>query len=202
MSIATTKLEAVNRLLRYVAESPVTSLDGAIGEDANALKALDYAHREVCMEQWPFSTEQVTLRPNADGEILLGRNVLGVSLNNEQDRYRWVVRGNKMYDKQQNLGFKVDRELDAKITILVDWEDMQEHCRQLVIATAARTWVRDKLQDPQMIASMNQEYVLAKQRFTKVELGNHPVNLLDGHHLNGWQRPLAGNWFRGRSWPV
>lgn len=199
MAIGTTKLQAVNRLLRMISQAPVTAL-GTIGVDSSAEDALDYAHLEVCGQQWPFCIQETTLQPDESGEIRVGNDVLGVLLLNECDRHRWIVKGGKLFDSKQSMGFQVDGEKHAQLTVLVPWEDMQEHQKQYVIATASRTWVRDKLQDPAMIASINQEYGLTKQRFLSVEMGNAPVNLLDGD-FSGWQRPLAGNAYTGRSWP-
>ena len=201
MTIGTTQLEAVNRLLRMISQSPVSNLDGNIGFDSGALDALNYAHREVCLEQYPFCTEEIILQPNANGEILIGNNVLGVLLLNSCDRERYVVRGSKLFDKKESDGFNINKTLPAQITILVPWDDMQEHQRQFVLISAARNWVRDKTQDPTIISSINNEFILTKQRFLSVELGNHPVNLLDGNNVDGWQRALAGNWYTGRSWP-
>ena len=200
MTLGTTKLEAVNRLLRMISQSPVTNLKGAIGLDSGALDALDYSHREVCLQQWPFCTEEKDLQPNSDGEILIGNNVLGVLLLNSCDRETYIVRGSRLYNKKEDTGFKINKIIPAQLTILVPWDDMQEHQRQFVLITAARTWVRDKVQDPTIISAINNEWAITKTRFLSVEMGNHPVNLLDGD-LSGWQRSLAGNYYTGSSWP-
>lgn len=201
MTLGTTKLEAVNRLLRMVSQRPVTSLGGHIGDDSEALDALDYAHREVCMQQHPFCTVTRTLKANTNGEVLIGNDVLGVEILNPIDRERLIVRGSKLFDKRGEDGFKINKDVDVQLTVLVEWEDMQEHQRQYVLLTAARTWVRDKLQDPAVISSIQTEWALTKQRFLTVEMGNHPVNLLTGD-LRGWQRQLYGHRVAGRSWPL
>lgn len=201
MALGTTKLEAVNRLLRMISQAPVTNLSGRIGADSSALDALDYAHREVCLQQWPFCTENRNLNPDSAGEIYVGNNVLGVLLKNPCDRETYVVRGERLYNKKDGSGFNIGRSIEAQLTVLVPWEEMQEHQRQFVLITAARTWVRDKLQDPAIIAAINNEWSLTKTRFLSVEMGNHPVNMLDGDY-SGWQRSLAGNHYTGSSWPL
>lgn len=192
--MSTTQLEAVNRLLRMVQLDPVEGLDGLISADAQALDALNYAHKEICMQQWSFNTEETTLKPDASGEIKVGFDVLGVALACPSDNSRWVVRDGKLYDTKEGMGFKVEREIQATLTRLIPWDQMQEHQKQLVVATAARTWVRDKTADPVLIRSLNVEWQLARERFLQVESGNTPVNLLDTNKPKRWQDQLAGHW--------
>ena len=201
MTVGTSKLEAVNRLLRIISQAPVSSLDDHITESASALEAIEYAHREVCMMKFPFCTEHKTLEPNANGEVLIGNNVLGVEVLNYCDRERYVVRGSKLYDKQGNEGFKIDKNIEVQLTVLVPWDDLLEHIRQYIMLSAARTWVRDQLQDPVIIQAVNDEWALAKSRFLTVELGNNPVNLLTGSP-SGWERGLYGHRVSGRSYPL
>ena len=190
----TTELQAVNRLLRMVQLDPVEGLDGLISGDAQAHDALRYAHNELCMQQWAFNTEEVRLKPDDKGEIKVGFNVLGVAPLCPADARRWIVRDGKLYDSQEGMGFKVGREIQATLTRFIPWEQMQEHQRQMVVATAARTWVRDKTADPVLIRSLQVEWQLARERFVQVESANVPVNLLDNRKPKQWQRQLAGHW--------
>lgn len=191
----TTKLQAVNRLLRMVQELPVSGLESLLGTDAQALEALDYAINEVCLEQHPFCTEEIEVSPDADGEVKVGSDVLGMTVRVGSDRDRWVLRNQRLYDRLEGKGYQVDAD---KLTILVtrriEWEDMQEHQRQLVLMTAARTWVRDKTGDPAIMGALQREWELARGRFDAAEASHVPVNVFEscGH----WQRGLSAR--RGR----
>lgn len=204
--MVTTELEAVNRLLRMVQEDPVDTLDGLISTDAQALDALRYAAREVCMQQRQFNTEDVMVHPNDKGEIKLGRNTLSAVVKDPLERSRWTVkikdRTPQLFDTEMGQGFKVGKSLMLTVTKLRDWSEMQEHTRQYVLATAARTWVRDKSGDSALIQSLTVEWQLARARFLQVEDSNNPTNLLNTRRIKGWQRQLAGHWSSSRLYPL
>ena len=194
----TTKLQAVNRLLRMIQVAPVSGLEGLSGQDAEAEDALDYATNEVCLEQHPFCTDQLELVPDQDGEVKIGNDVLNVAVLQGGDRERWTVRNGRLFDRLKGKGYQVDCDkLTVLITRRIELEEMQEHQRQLVVATAARTWVRDKTGDPVAIQAAETEWALARQRFESAEAAGNPVNLLESN--NNWQRGLAGR-SRGMGW--
>ena len=73
----TSKLQAVNKALQMMGESPLNSLQGLLGLGNLAEETLDSVSRKVQVEGWSFNTDyQMTLtRDSTTNEISVGTNV-------------------------------------------------------------------------------------------------------------------------------
>jgi hypothetical protein len=102
MTLATTKLDAVNQMLSSIGGAPAVSLDTDNPEIAIAESTLDEISRTVQAEGWNFNTEnEYPFTPDGNGEILIPSNLLSISdskLKNSA-QYLTTVRNGKLYDK-------------------------------------------------------------------------------------------------------
>jgi hypothetical protein len=102
MTLATTKLDAVNQMLSSIGEAPAVSLDTDNSEIAVAESTLDEVSRAIQSEGWNFNTEyEYPFTPNENGEIVIPANVLQIADNKFKSlaRYQTVIRSGKLYDK-------------------------------------------------------------------------------------------------------
>lgn len=102
MTLATTKLDAVNQMLSSIGEAPAVSLDTDNPEIAIAESTLDEISRSVQAEGWNFNTEyEYPFTPDGNGQILIPSNLLSVTDNKVKStgKYLTTVRNGKLYDK-------------------------------------------------------------------------------------------------------
>ena len=102
MTLATTKLDAVNQMLSSIGEAPAVSLDTDNPEIAVAESTLDEVSRTIQSEGWNFNTEyEYPFTPDGNGEITIPSNILQIADNKFKStaKYLTVVRNGKLYDK-------------------------------------------------------------------------------------------------------
>ena len=136
----TSKLQAVNKALQMMGESPLNSLQGLLGLGNLAEETLDSVSRKVQAEGWSFNTDyQMTLtRDSNTNEISVGTNVSRVVI----DPYEYydidvVQRGSRLYDRKNNTyAFSID--LKADMTIILEWDDLPEHARVYIMTKTGR----------------------------------------------------------------
>jgi hypothetical protein len=135
----TTFLEAVNRVLQMMGEAPVNSLNGQLGLAQQAQDILEDVSRKVQSEGWSFNTDyERTLMRDGNNEIAVGVNVSRV----EVDPFMYpsldvVQRGSKLYDRRAN-SYAFDEDLKANVTYILEWDELPEHARQLIVAKGGR----------------------------------------------------------------
>ena len=188
----TSKLQAVNKALQMMGESPLNSLQGLLGLGNLAEETLDSVSRKVQVEGWSFNTDyQMTLtRDSTTNEISVGTNVSRVVI----DPYEYydvdvVQRGSRLYDRKNNTYvFSID--LKADMTDILDWDDIQEHAR-LYIMTKAGKELQDNMIGSKDLTEINmvleQE---ARSQFMEEETTLSEHNMLRGHARKGY--PVQG----------
>lgn len=135
----TTELQAVNRILATIGESPVNSLENIEVPDAGmALEELRSASREMQQRGWWFNTERsFEIVPDGDGFIQLPANTMDVDTVDGSENLGLVQRGSRMYDPF-NHTFVVDETVKVDLVVLLDFSDLPEIARQYVFQEAGR----------------------------------------------------------------
>ena len=93
---AITKLDAVNRMLASIGQSPVNTLTGTLPKDVNkAVLALDNALRDVLTRGWSFNSDtEFPLSPDSNGRIDVPVNAASIDPTfGEHFTMRWDVGG-------------------------------------------------------------------------------------------------------------
>ena len=142
MAVAnTTKLEAVNDILRNIGVSPVNSLTGTSNLNVqNALSELENTSRAVLLRGWKFNTvDSLTINPTINDELLVPLNALDI-VNNGGESI--VPRGTRFYDTE-NGTFTITEALDATVVQYLEWEELPETARQYIKIRAGRVLQED-----------------------------------------------------------
>ena len=188
----TSKLQAVNKALQMMGESPLNSLQGLLGLGNLAETTLDSVSRKVQVEGWSFNTDyQMTLtRDSTTNEISVGTNVSRVVI----DPYEYydvdvVQRGSRLYDRKNNTYvFSID--LKADMTVILDWDDLPEHARVYIMTKAGKE-LQENMIGSKDLTEINmvleQE---ARSQFMEEETTLSEHNMLRGHARKGY--PVQG----------
>lgn len=188
----TSKLQAVNKALQMMGESPLNSLQGLLGLGNLAEETLDSVSRKVQVEGWSFNTDyQMTLtRDSTTNEISVGTNVSRVVI----DPYEYydvdvVQRGSRLYDRKNNTYvFSID--LKADMTVILDWDDLPEHARVYIMTKAGKE-LQENMIGSKDLTEINmvleQE---ARSQFMEEETTLSEHNMLRGHARKGY--PVQG----------
>jgi len=144
----TTRLQAVNLILRALGESPVTSIPPAVlTETYNGVKdALDQAVRVLLVKrEWPWASPGRFEEPweiaSVAGQVALPAGTVRVALHSDDtdyDRKRNVVveRGGYLYDVELQADNQWSGTKKLRLTIETDFETLPEAARQWCIARA------------------------------------------------------------------
>lgn len=137
----TTELEAVNRLLAIVGESPLNTISGNF--PAGIQVAIDLLHsvsREVQSIGWHFNTEEdYELSINQDGHIELPGNTLDVDVTIESGELDIVQRGLRLYDIK-NHTYVFTQSLRCTLITCLDFDELNQVARQYIMIRAGRIY--------------------------------------------------------------
>lgn len=165
----TTRLSAVNSILRTVNESPVASLTPPLPIDAQvASDVLDEVSLEVMSRGWSFNTESdVELVLDGDSKYQIPSNVVRLTLDRPNpSALDLVFRADpaatpadalSLYNRAKGQHtFVLPAGLKATLVYLVDFEKTPETFRRYVQIRAAR-FFRDRVQGPTEAVEVTRE---------------------------------------------
>ncbi|EEE42834.2 hypothetical protein [Roseibium alexandrii] len=136
------KLDAVNRMLDAIGESPVNSLESGLGDAENAERILDNTNMDVQQKGWYANTERgVTLSRSISGEIFLPNNTLKVDTVGIDKSRQVVKRKNRLYDLD-NKTYIFNKSLSCDIVYQLAWDELTYTLQRYITAMAARTFQR------------------------------------------------------------
>ena len=187
----TTRLEAVNTILRAVNEAPVASLSTQGSMETQMAEAeLDKTDREVQTMGWSWNRRTVTYTRTTANEILIPGNVIRVD---GALGTRYSVRDGKLFDlKEDTSVFTTDVKLE--ITELLAWDDIPEAVRSYILIKAARRHADQSLGDPGLSSYTRQDEQEAMALMRKHELhvsnprvwGRDIENYIDRQKTTDW----------------
>lgn len=144
----TTELQAINRMLRSVGESPISQLDdGPVPDDVPiARRTLQEVLVSVQTKGWPFNTEKdYPLAPNDTGQIVLPSNIVKADLDSRQySQQDVVIRGQTLYDRK-NHTYTFDEAVKAEIVLLLPFEELPQTARHYIMVRASRIFQTEVL---------------------------------------------------------
>lgn len=142
MTLATTKLDAVNQMLSSIGEAPAVSLDTDNPEVTIAESTLDEISRAVQAEGWNFNTElEYPFTPDGNGEILIASNILSISDNKIKStaKYLTTVRNGKLYDKISH-SFVFTGTIYCDVVWALPFTDLPQPFKDYITTRAARVY--------------------------------------------------------------
>lgn len=176
----TTRLEAVNMMLRAIGEAPVTQLYSSAGVDTpNALSTLNASLRSFLTEGWHFNTEYDYPLPRDEAnEITVPSNAFRVKFPKNMAGADPVVRGTSVYDRR-NHTYKFDHTIKASIIFGLPFEELPEAARMYVAIRAARKFQDDNIGENVIHRFSEQDEAMARSVFLSDEAEAEDNNMLD-----------------------
>lgn len=139
-TVPVTKLDAVNRMLASIGQSPVNTLTGTLPKDVNkAVITIDNATRDICSQSWSFNTDtDYELTADGNGKIAAPSNSAFVSSTYGYNYFvRWDTDALRMYDAD-NRTFTFADSIKADIIWLFNFEELPQHARHYIAMHAGR----------------------------------------------------------------
>ena len=192
MARKTLKIDAVNRILSNIGQSPVTVLDSGNPLVEMAELVLDEINTSVQSEGWVFNTEYgFPMYPNTDGHIAIPVNVLALDARTLSDSFL-IIRDRKLYDKARHTyTFEGKQELD--IVWLFDFNDIPEAFRNYVTIRAANVFAGRSVGSSEAVSFGQREEVLARATAIEYDCQQGDYNIFqnkDGYTTHPTYKPI------------
>lgn len=135
-----TLIDGINRMLRYLGELPVPD-DVAIDdlpeghEAVMARTILLEVSKEEQENRWWFNRFKQTYKPNANGYIAIGNNVIALEASNNRTRY--LINGGDLYDVDNQTKIFTNP-VDLKVLLDIRFEDLPDIFKTYVVLVAAK----------------------------------------------------------------
>lgn len=137
----TSELEAVNRLLINIGETPINTLENPGVVDAvRARQTLFDTSRGVQAHGWHWNRDRdfPLTRSFPLNEILLPASTLTVTFRGRPED-TFVLRGRRLYDARRHT-YSFAQDLVADVVTFLPFEEIPEPARQFITLSAARTF--------------------------------------------------------------
>ena len=178
--VPTTKLEAVNVCLTNIGEAPVTSLESGLLVDAQiASDIVDEISREVQSIGWNFNTEIRTLTPDDSGYIYLPASTLKVDTVAENINDNLIMRGSRLYDKDNNT-YTFSSSKKVEIILFLAFEELPEIVRRFIALRSARIYQERQLGVDSLSAQNRDDELRAWAMLLAEESDSADYNMLTG----------------------
>lgn len=164
MPQTTLKLRAVNKILRAISASPVTSVTNPENpQGLVALGELDDAKREVLLEaMWHGVTRKTTLTPNAAGTIELNSELI-LNVRPTTTTVNFSVRGGLLYNNTANSDTFTSN-IEVYITEDVDFDDLSASLQNYITNKARASLFRDKIGEGALMQKYDNEMYMARSK--------------------------------------
>ena len=174
------ELEAVNIMLSTISVAPVSSLDVPGDLNVSVAKQMLYnTAREVETYGYYFNTDRhYPLTRNIEGEIVLPKNVLMVSIDRDYWEYDATLRGTKLYNRKEQT-YKFDKDITGSVVFFLEWAELPQPARQLIAIKAARKFQLRMLPDDYTSKFSQQEELEAKAQLEDYDAMERQYNLAD-----------------------
>jgi len=176
------ELEAANIMLSTISVAPVSTLEVPGDLNVSVAKQILYnTAREVESYGYYFNTDaKYPLARDTDGQIILPRNVLFVSVDRDFWSYDATLRGLKLYNRSEQT-FKFDKDLTGSVTFFLEWDDLPQPARQYIAIKAARKFQLRMLPDEYTSKYSQQEELEAKAQLEDYDAMERQYNLADSN---------------------
>lgn len=175
-----TELESVNLMLTTIGESPVSTLNVTGDLNVSVARQMLYdVSREVQTHGWYFNTEtNYPLVRDVDNYITVPSNTLSIDLAKELSYLDVVMRGTRLYDKE-NHTYVFDKDLKADIVLFLEWGMLPQSARQYITIVAARRFQRRLLGDDFTDSVTAEEELRAKAQLDDADAWERDYNMQD-----------------------
>lgn len=187
-----TELSAVNQVLGAIGQAPITALDFANPEISYIYQLLQECNRDVQSEGWSFNTEtHVTERPDSNNQILITSNVLQADMSGDfaNRTVNVIIKDGKLYDKVQHTNeftkekglLNNDGTIDLDYVYLLDFTDLPQPFKRLVIYRAATRAAAQLVSNPTLVQMLSQNEARAQAYCMEYECNQGDYSMM------GWR---------------
>ena len=194
---ALSKLEAVNRILRSAGEFPVNSLLSVSNDTLMAETVLDEQVLYHNMEGTLQNTFYTTLKPDSNGKILLGDNVLHIEPVGSKSPALVTTRGSNptyLFDIGDNTDVFTES-VEVQQVLRLDFEDLPTPDQFSVVDTSARLYQMQTVGDVNQDSLLAQQQMMSIARARQADTRQRKANFLFGANEN----PYRARWTLSRS---
>ena len=179
----TTELEAINTMLSTIGESPVNAVEDTGNVDVViARQILQTVSREVQARGWHFNTEKnYTITPDSAGYLVLPNAVLKVDTVYPDSSKDVVVRGSKLYDRENHTYVFTDA-VKVDMTILLTFDELPEVARNYATIRASRIFQERVVGSDTLHAFNSQDEARAMVSLMEYEADTADLNILSGNY--------------------
>ena len=180
MATKTTKLQAVNRILSNIGQSPITTLESGNPLVNTAELVLDEINNAVQSEGWVFNVEYgYPFVPNTDGYIEVAQDVLALDSQPGSNNFT-VIRNGKLYDKA-NHTFQWDGTQRLDVIWLYDFEQLPEVFRQYITIRAANVYAGRTVASKEAVQFGAKEEAYARAAVIEYDTQQGDYNIFQDH---------------------
>ena len=179
----TTELEAINTMLSTIGESPVNTVEDTGNVDVViARQILQTVSREVQARGWHFNTEKnYTITPDSEGYLVLPNTILKVDTVYPDSSKDVVVRGSKLYDRENHTYVFTDA-VKVEMTVLLTFDELPEVARNYITIRASRIFQERVVGSDTLHAFNSQDEARAMVSLMEYEADTADLNILSGNY--------------------
>lgn len=176
-----TELEAVNRMLFTIGETPINTIENSGLVDAvTARQVLAQASRDTQLVGWEWNSEEdYPLVPSfPEGEIILPPNTLKVDTSGVSADLNLVQRGTRLYDRK-NHTYAINQTVYVDIVLLLPFEELPEAARSYISIKAARQFQAGFIGSDTLFKFTQYDEQTAWKNLIDAESEGQDLNILD-----------------------
>lgn len=181
-TIDTSKLSAVNTMLRWIGEAPVNSLTESVSLEVTLAEAtLDEVSKDTQLHGWHWNTDlKKKITANTDSEFAWQDEWIRFDLLKNENDLDVVRRGDRLYNRRESTFVFTQSTLTGTAVIFLDWENMPEAARSFILKEATVQF-QDAIQGDEARHAYSDEVRReAYARLLQHELEQGDYNILDG----------------------
>jgi|TARA_E500000318_G_scaffold35826_1_gene34913 hypothetical protein len=184
---ATTELQAINIMLSFIGEAPVSAITGNIGTDvAVAINILDETSMSVQSQGWYFNREfDVTQTRDTNNKVPLDSNCVQAEASRPyQYLYQYTIRNGFLYDLKNHTDvFDKDPMIDK--VLIQQFEHLPEYARRYITIKASRRFAARYIGADQLVKLANIDEQEAHVQFEQADSRAMDANILkDEYNMN------------------
>ena len=184
---ATTELQAINIMLSFIGEAPVSAITGNIGTDvAVAINILDETSMSVQSQGWYFNREfEVTQTRDTNNKVPLDSNCVQAEASRPyQYLYQYTIRNGFLYDLKNHTDvFTKDPMIDK--VLIQQFEHLPEYARRYITIKASRRFAARYIGADQLVKLANIDEQEAHVQFEQADSRAMDANILkDEYNMN------------------
>ena len=183
----TTELQAINTMLSFIGESPVSAITGNIGTDvAVAINILNETSMSIQSQGWYFNREfDVTQNRDSNNKVPLDSNCVQAEASAPyQYLYQFTIRNGFLYDLKNHTDvFTFNPKLDK--VLVQQFEHLPEYARQYIVVKAARRFAARYIGANELVKLAGLDENEAHVAFEQADSRAMDANMLrDDYNLN------------------